>query len=99
MSYELVLTCSEIKGCLRHGGDRIAQPPCLVASPSPPLYLHSKHMHHFISKLLIAISIEMDTIATLIPQIKDTVHPKDLKPKFQELLMLAELGARTDERT
>ena len=56
-------------------------------------------MHHFISKILIAMSIEMDTIATFIPQKQDTVRPKDLKPNFQELLMLAELGTRIDERT
>lgn len=100
MLYKRVLTCSEIKGCLRHGGARIAaQAPCLVASPSPPPYLHSKHMHHCISKLLIAMSIEMDTIVTLIPQRQDTVRSKDLKPNCQELLMLAELGMRIDERT
>lgn len=56
-------------------------------------------MHHCISKLLIAMSIEMDTIVTLIPQRQDTVRSKDLKPNCQELLMLAELGMRIDERT
>lgn len=56
-------------------------------------------MQLFISGFLNPVSIQMVTTATLIPQRQDPVRPKDLKPNFQELLMLAELGTSIDERT